>query len=178
MIKRPTIAELKEALSYDAMLGVVWQHRPRQHFLSDHDWFAWNTRFAGEKTQIGQIKLTIAGQYFLLQGTHVIWALKHDKWPENEIDHKDGNPSNNDLENLREATDVEQCQNRRLRSDNSSGFMGVNKMGDKWQARISLAGHRYFLGNFDTAEAAYEAYLKAKEKLHEFQPKPRTASGP
>ena len=43
---------------------------------------------------------------------------------------------------------------------------GVSQRGNRFSATIHFKGTRYYLGRFDTASEAGEAYLKMKEKLH------------
>jgi hypothetical protein len=45
-----------------------------------------------------------------------------------------------------------------VRSDNSSGYRGVNRKKGRWSSRISSSGHRIDLGTFDSAIAAALAY--------------------
>lgn len=54
------------------------------------------------------------------------------------------------------------------RKNNKSGYRGVyyDKEKRKYAATIWFKRKRYRLGRFDTAEEAYEAYLKKKEELH------------
>ena len=42
-----------------------------------------------------------------------------------DIDHIDGNSKNNKIENLREATLSQNCQNQKIRNTNTSGTKGV-----------------------------------------------------
>lgn len=67
--------------------------------------------------------------------------------------------------NLREATVVEQRQNR-------GGVLGAyqDKRRGSWHASIRINGKRTNLGAFPTAEAAHAAYVEAKARLHPFQP--------
>ncbi|RGT62334.1 AP2 domain-containing protein [[Clostridium] innocuum] len=55
------------------------------------------------------------------------------------------------------------------RKNNKSGYRGVslNKRTNRYAADITFKGKRHHLGEFDTAEEAHNAYLKAKEELHE-----------
>lgn len=68
-------------------------------------------------------------------------------------------------ENCRFVTQVVQCQNRRMLSSNTSGYIGVSyhRRCKKWQAEASHQGHRAYLGLFDTvieAAIARDAYVR------------------
>ena len=62
------------------------------------------------------------------------------------------------IENLRLVTHKENCQNRRLRKDNTSGFNGVmfNKNKNKWEVYLS----NKYIGDFNNKE---DAISKRKE---------------
>lgn len=92
------------------------------------------------------------------------------RWPSQEIDHRNGVRADNRWENLREATRAENRQNRAARSNNRAGLLGVfwDAQNRKWQAQISSAGKRIFLGRFKDKQAAHAAYLEAKVKIHTF----------
>jgi len=106
-----------------------------------------------------------------------IWLLAYGEWPENYIDHIDGNPSNNKISNLRicPRNNLDNNQNLRLGKANKSGYMGVHwaAKASAWQAQIKVNKKMQWLGYFKTPEAAYNAYLVAKAKLHDFNPIPR-----
>jgi len=53
----------------------------------------------------------------------------------------------------------------RPRKATTSGFVGVSRKGNKWQARISVNGARKGLGYHDTAQAAGEAVQRAVAAL-------------
>lgn len=86
------------------------------------------------------------------------------------VDHKDGNPYNNQKSNLRFCTHAENMRNRKLRRDSQSGIKGVRRFcwhgGLKWQARIRFNGKRFHLGYFQTKEEAAEKYSEAALQLH------------
>ena len=93
----------------------------------------------------------------------VIWLMVSGEWPE-QIDHIDGNPGNNRLDNLRNVSSQENMQNKRLRHDNASGVQGVgwHKQAKKWQANITVAKKQIGLGIY-----ADKAQAIAKRKMAE-----------
>ena len=78
------------------------------------------------------------------------------KWPI-QIDHIDGNRGDDRWINLREATCSENCRNRKVRRDSTTGAKGATRNQRTFIARV---GGRY-LGCFATAEDAHRAYWKA-----------------
>lgn len=76
------------------------------------------------------------------------WLYVHGYFPENLIDHIDGNPLNNKLENLREASPVCNVQNSKMKKNNTSGIPGVYfcKQRNKYKARMTIYGKEQYLG--------------------------------
>jgi len=68
------------------------------------------------------------------------------KLPDEEMDHKDRDPSNDKWDNLREATSSQNKYNRTY-----DGLRGVYRSGSKWWAHVGRNG---YLGTFDTLEEA------------------------
>jgi hypothetical protein len=103
---------------------------------------------------------------------NAIWEYYNDPIPDGyTVDHINRDTLNNQLSNLRLATDSQQAQNRRLRSDNTSGYRGVgwNKGARKWRARITVDGKVIFIGDFADKEEAARAYdAAAIEHFGEF----------
>jgi hypothetical protein len=77
--------------------------------------------------------------------------------PGMHVDHADRNPDNNRIDNLRLATPTESTRNRLL-PPGLSGFRGVTKKGNQWEAKVQV-------GTFDTPERAHEAYKQAQAVL-------------
>ena len=96
------------------------------------------------------------------------WFYVHGVWPSQYIDHINGNAFDNRLSNLREATPRQNQANKRLSKIPKSGFIGVYKdaCDRTWKARIRIDGKNTYLGSFETAELASEAYLAAHKRFH------------
>lgn len=83
------------------------------------------------------------------------------------IDHKDGNGLNNRKKNLRLATPIQNCQNRRKLLGCTSRFKGVNwnPKYSHWQARIKVSGKSRSLGCYPSEQEAAQAYDAAAKVL-------------
>jgi hypothetical protein len=89
-------------------------------------------------------------------------------------DHIDRNELNNLENNLRESTQQQNCMNRSIQKNNTSGVIGVNwdNLNNKWVARInSDKNKRINLGNYNDFTSAVIARLQAEVKYYgEFAP--------
>lgn len=92
----------------------------------------------------------------------VVYELAHGPIPAGlQIDHIDGNRSNNFLANLRLVTHQENQWNR----TKAKGY-SWNKQCKKWKADIKLNGKKIFLGLYSSEDEARTAYLEAKKIYH------------
>lgn len=57
--------------------------------------------------------------------SRVVLVLNGDNRPEKYVDHKDGNPLNNSLSNLRYVDSYQSAHNRKIKQNNTSGVSGV-----------------------------------------------------
>jgi hypothetical protein len=117
----------------------------------------------GTVTERGYVKTLIGRKPFLV---HRIIFMMHKGYLPKCLDHIDGNPSNNRIENLRVATLSQNNLNRGKHKRNTSGYKGVTWVATvgKYSARIAIGKQRFFLGYFDEAKKAHEAYCKFAEK--------------
>lgn len=95
----------------------------------------------------------------------VIWKMVYGTEPA-EIDHRDGDPSNNRLSNLREATRSQNLANRRKRHGKllPKGVQATPH--GRFRAEIHARGKTLSLGNFQTPEEAAHAFQVAASAMH------------
>lgn len=85
------------------------------------------------------------------------------------VDHKDRNPLNNTIANLRPADNFKNARNRNSAFGSSSKYLGVGFYHGKWTATIFLNGKNKHLGTFYNEDLAALAYNEAaKEYYKEF----------
>jgi hypothetical protein len=167
----PEAEYLRECFKYDPVSGSLkWQIRPRSHFTTNRSWRTSNVRFAGKESGIpnpknGYVQVFVAGRRCYKH--RVIWKIVTGKEAPNEIDHENKDRSDYSWNNLRSATRVQNMANVRSKP-NRFGLRGVHqtRLGDKFNARIKLGTRRVYLGTFDTAEEAHEAYCRAGKQYH------------
>ena len=92
------------------------------------------------------------------------WDI-NDSSTDNSIDHINGNPLDNRIENLRCVTNQENQFNTKAK-----GY-SWDKSRNKWQALIKINYKTIHLGSFVNEEDARNAYLIAKAKFHVITPK-------
>ena len=85
-----------------------------------------------------------------------------------QIDHIDGDRTNNRIENLREVTNQQNAFNAKISSRNKSGVKGVtwDEQSQKWRSVIMLSGKQIHFGFYDTIEEATAVIKKARNEYH------------
>ena|SRR6266436_2436775 len=96
----------------------------------------------------------------------VAWLMMTGKWPEHQIDHINGGRLDDRFENLREATNAQNCRNRGVRSNNLTGVKGVATSRYGYTSTITANGRKRYLGYFPSIDAAKVAYDAAANELH------------
>lgn len=152
------------------------------HYDGDTGRFLWRVSRRG-RAKIGTAAGTLGADGYLrilvdggrYSAHRLAWLYVHGRWPSADLDHANGNPSDNRIANLRECNKSENQQNRKPSKNSTSGYMGVTfvRSTGKYQAYIKRAGKQLHLGCFPTPELAHAAYLAAKKELHTFNPVPR-----
>lgn len=164
---------VREFFDYDPESGkLFWKERARKWFTAENAFKIWNKRYAGTEaftsvSPLGYLRGGILWHKF--QAHRVAYAHYHGVWPENEVDHIDGDPGNNRISNLRDVSHVQNQRNMKRASDNKSGHVGVNwhKASRKWRSFITVRGKVLHLGLFEQLPGAVSA-RKAAEGRYGF----------
>ena len=171
-MKELTQEYLKKRIYYDPQTGVfTWLPIPIRPRYRRFD-LAWNTKYSEKQAgcvrksryQLAYIKISIHKKPF--QGHRLAFLYMTGKFPPEGVDHKDGNGLNNRWENLRPATQSQNTRNRRINSNNTSGFKGVylDKRDGRYDARITICGETHNLGRFSNPQDAHNVYVAAAKK--------------
>ncbi len=159
-----THERLLELLHYDPETG-VWR------WLLDRNQLARAGSIAGtidcrNNPTHGYRTIWVDGRQYLSSRLAVFYMTG--EWPTHLVDHRNNKHGDDHWSNLRPATHAQNNQNRKLPSNNTSGYKGVSfhKQHRKWQAQFRCNGERSPLGFFTTKEEAAIAIAEASEQLH------------
>jgi hypothetical protein len=147
-----THARLLSLLYYDPHAGTfVWKERPRHSKISIG-------AVAGCTWATGRRVIKIDG--IMYYAARLAWFYMTKKWPKHDIDHENRNPGDDRWLNLRPANDTQQSWNMSFRTNNTSGYLGVNMtLEGTWRAHARIGNRKKkHLGCFPTAEEAAKAY--------------------
>lgn len=171
MTKNMDIDLLREAVTYNPETGeLTWLERPEHHFPSARIRNCVNTRLAGKPAfayrNLHGYLMGCLGQQKV--GAHrAAFALMTGRWPE-QIDHINGDTTDNRWVNLREVSVVENARNAARSKRNKSGCTGVrwNAHAKAWVAFIRADGRNLHLGTFAAMDAAVAARAAAERKFN------------
>ena len=149
---------VQELLSYDAQSGVLtWRVARVNHVQAG--------AVAGSRNPRGYVTVGIDGRIY--RAHRVAWLYAYGSWPKDQIDHINGDKSDNRLVNLRDVTHRTNQENMpAIRRSGKLLGTHFNKRHKKWLATINVDSKVLRLGNFGTEQEAHAAYLKAKRELH------------
>ena len=170
----PTV--LRQLMAYDPETGkLTWRQQKSASIApisvkTDAVLARWNGRTAGRialdsNGATGRKRGSIAGLSVFAH--RVAWAIHYGEWPDREIDHINGNFTDNRIANLRLATRAENARNRGSIPGSASRFKGVYRTTNgKWFAQINLSGRSTHIGTFASEDEAALAYNAAAVKHH------------
>lgn len=162
----PSPEVLRQLLRYEPETGnFLWRYREHWMFTSRRSANSWNAKHSGKPALImvndkgyrsGRVLGTLCAAH------RVAWAMTHDRWPVGDIDHIDGNPSNNKISNLRAATRSQNQHNQKAVRGGTSKYKGVSQReSGAWRAMIRVDRQLVRLGQYQSEEDAARAYDRA-----------------
>lgn len=154
-------AAISQRLRYDRKTGdFVWVNNlshPRK-----------NGQVAGYVATCGRRIIWLAGSRFLAH--RLVWFHCKGTWPNGQIDHINGNPLDNRVQNLRDVDAKTNRQNqRKAAKSNSTGYLGVryDKKTQTYFGRLTINGKEVVVGwGSQTPFDAHVAYVMAKRQHH------------
>lgn len=153
-----TREEVAEILSYCPETGVfTWK--------VDRRGTAKAGGIAGCRDSTGYMRVSVKGCRYLAH--RLAFLLMTGAWPEQHVDHRDGDRQNNRWGNLRDVPPMLNVQNQReAQKHNQTGLLGVTPYRGRFMAKIRVNGKTRYLGLFDSPEVAHKVYLAHKRILH------------
>jgi len=84
-----------------------------------------------------------------------------------QIDHIDGNPANNKIANLREASQSQNMWNRNANTNSMSKIKGIKiHQNGKYQVRLQVNKKSMYFGLYVDLELAELVAIEARNKFH------------
>lgn len=149
MAKDLPLQRICELLRYDDNTGkLYWKSNRGGGVVKDDE--------AGCIAATGYVQIYIDNVPYTAH--RLVYAMNTGKEVFQNIDHIDGNRTNNLFNNLREATESSNAKNR--------VSLGCSKVSSGWAAKITVDYKQKHLGIFKSKEEAHTAYLAAKSKYH------------
>jgi hypothetical protein len=118
----------------------------------------------GSTDKKGYVHTSIYGKSYLVH--RIIFLMAHGYLP-HDVDHKDKNPSNNHIENLRPATRAQNQYNgtRKRAKNNLKHVYWIPRL-NKWVVRLNINGKVRHIGVFSDVELADLVAQEARNKYH------------
>lgn len=154
-----TQKQLKSKLSYSPIVG-VFEWRCSGHAITK------GGLAGGVCKSSGYVIVGVMGKHY--RAHNLAWLYMTGEWPEMDIDHKDGDRTNNAFNNLRLATKQQNQWNKQMSDQNTSGEKGVcfDKSTQKWRGQVGIGDKRIHVGLFKSKEEAASAVRAKRVSLH------------
>ena len=164
---------LYECFTYNPITGLLyWKERPLHHFKSEGLCNKWNRQFANKQTFTSTDGegyayggITQNGKRTFYKAHRVAWKMVHGTDPD-QIDHDNRVRTDNRIVNLIVSDATGNARNRKMRTDNATGYTGVELVpSGKFVARLA----QDYIGTYDTALEASQAreQLKVSKGYHQ-----------
>lgn len=149
--------ELHELFTYDPATGEIRNK-------IDRGPRAKSGSVAGTINNLGYVIIGIGKKYY--KAHRIAWVMAYGAIS-GHIDHANGDPSDNRITNLRQASRSQNMHNCKVRRDNSSGVKGVSLRArcGKWKVHVMCGGKTY-RATHETKEEAEMDAIKARRELH------------
>lgn len=155
-----TADQARAIFDFDPETGVVVRRSAQQA--------RWLQRVDGYDNGNGYSRVVLLGVRVYLH--RLVWLLHYGYWPDGQVDHIDGDRTNNRIANLRDVDHEVNAQNehKARRNNLSAGLLGVSYISarDRYAARITHDGSTHHLGYYRSPSSAHAAYVDAKRSLH------------
>lgn len=158
MENSPKLDTVLEFLNYDAESGkFTWKRNPCRKYK--------NRVNAGVVGVNGYVHIGFLNKSYYAH--RLAWLIFYGKHPISEIDHINGNRSDNRIANLRAATSSQNCHNQRKKKS-STGLKGVYKssIGSRFHGKVCKNKIVHYAGTFDSLEEADLAVRSLRNQLH------------
>lgn len=149
---------------------MLTRERARQIFSYDNGHLVWlegkrKGQRVGTVNTYGYLCCQVDYRKYLVH--RVVFFMHFGWWPP-VVDHVNGDPLDNRIENLRSATQRQNCYNSRTPSNNTSGIKNVrfDKRRGTWGVSVRAGGVRLHIGTFRDRNAAADAASEAMHRLH------------
>lgn len=171
----PLTADLiRSLMAYDPETGLLtWKPRPPEMFPSGDKWhtpeqmaYIWNAKNAGKEACACVDGGYKQGGLFYnkLKAHRAAWAIMTGEMPKGQIDHINGDGTDNRWVNLRLVDSAGNARNQKRHCTNTSGHTGVSwdKRTQKWEAYYWTGKTNKTLGRFDDINEAAEVARRAR----------------
>jgi hypothetical protein len=154
-----TLRELRSWLSYKKDTGIfVWK---KERSGRGRNKTKKGSR-AGSINSKGYINITFFGKSY--KAHRIAWAFFYGRFPAGQIDHINGIKKDNRIENLRDCSTQQNCQNKVIHRSGRLVGTTFSKTQNKWISQIRIRGKKVRLGSFESEKEAHEKYIEALKK--------------